>query len=58
MVRRDAMELFVEPLRCSKSDDRRGRLNSQRSAHDASRYIYLIKAVVSPPHVDLPMMQP
>jgi hypothetical protein len=24
MVRRDAMELFVEPLRCSKSDDRRG----------------------------------
>jgi len=31
MLRRDAMELFVEPLRlrCSKSDDRRGRLNSQ-----------------------------
>ena len=31
VVRRDAMELFVEPLRlrCSKSDDRRGRLNSQ-----------------------------
>lgn len=31
MVRRDAMELFVEPLRCSKSDDRRGRRNSQCS---------------------------
>jgi len=46
MVRRDAMELFVEPLRlrCSKSDDRRGRLNSQRSAHDASRYIYIYQS--------------
>ena len=43
MVRRDAMELFVEPLHCSKSDDRRGRRNF-RNAQDASRYIYIYQS--------------